>query len=455
MILVTLDHIFEPGDGADAMDNDRVPGLATKSHSMVGYLDGNRLEGCIVKFENLQHVVSTATLNPNTDYYIEFGLSVNNYLDGGPNVGKLAEAIESTQNIHLLFSHGWDLYSSRVYGWVKPHTTLQCVYDRIAMHKEAFKNIDNSRIHYWVGNTVEVKKLQTHFPGADVRYYSIYPMRMIAKQYESDLDFYEVPDKSKKRNKHFLCMNNYDKAHRTDTVKYIIDAELESKFNLSYLKPDDQSLQRILDGKFEMDNIEQWQDVVSHDVINDCYLYIATETHCEPIWKFGRVDDQNYKHDTLIFLKEDKEKWQGMEIPIDGWISEKSLKSMYYGLPIMIVGIPGQLKVLKDLGFETFPEFYDESYDSISYYGERFEIIKQNIHRLSNTPIDEIHELYYSDSVQNKLRHNKQLFMQMIRSDPYMQFYNYGEIREDEFLENNPKSTFFQFHDKVFKDGSV
>ena len=448
MILVTLDHIFEPGDGADAMDNDRAPGLVTKSHSMVGYLEGNKLEGRIVKFKNLQHVVSTATLNSNTDYYIEFGLSVNNYLDHGPNVQKLADAVEQIPNIHLLFSHGWDLYSSRVYGWVEPHTTLQCVFDRIDLHKKAFENIDNSRIHYWIGNTTEVKKLQGHFPGADIRYYSIYPMRMIAKQYESGVNFYEMPNNSKKRNKHFLCMNNYAKAHRTDTVKYIIDAELESKFNLSYLKPDDPSLQRILDGKFEMDNIEQWQDVVTHDVINDSYLYIATETHCEPIWKFGRNDGKGYNHDTVIFSKTDKEKWQGMEIPIDGWISEKSLKSMYYELPIMIVGLPGQLKVLQDLGFETFPEFYDESYDSISYYGERFDIIKQNMHRLSNTPIEEIHELYYSENVQEKLKHNKQQFIQMIKNDPYMDFYDYINCDPNTFSDKFP--TFSEYQNKVF-----
>ena len=449
MILVTLDYIFEPGDGADAMDNDRAPGLVTRSHSMVGYLEGNKQEGRTVKFKNLQHVIGTAPLNPNTDYYIELGLSVNNYLDDGPNVQKLADAVEQIPNIHLLFSHGWDLYSSRVYGWVKPHTTLQCVFDRIALHKKAFENIDNKRIHYWVGNTAEVKKLQGHFPGADVRYYSIYPMRMIAKQYENQLPFYKAPDTTTSRTKHFLCMNNYAKAHRTDTVKYIIDAEFESKFNLSYLKPDDESLQRILDGKFEMNNIEQWQDVVSHDIVNDSYLYIATETHCEPLWKFGRHDGQDCKYDNVIFKKTDKEKWQSMEIPIDGWVSEKSLKSMYYELPIMIVGIPGQLKVLQDLGFETFPEFYDESYDSISYYGERFDIIKQNIHRLSNTPIEEIHELYYSDSVQDKLRHNKQLFIQMVKNDPYMQFYDYINCDADTYIKKFP--AFSEYQDKVFK----
>ena len=451
MILCQMEYLFEPSDSQDCMHNDRAPGVATRSHSRVGFLPGMIKEGRVQNFCNIDHLISSALSNGNLTFYLELGLSVNNYLDAGPNVQKLADAVEQIPNIHLLFSHGWDLYSSRVYGWVKPHTTLQCVYDRIAMHKEAFKNIDNSRIHYWVGNTVEVKKLQTHFPGADVRYYSIYPMRMIAKQYDSGLDFYEVPDKSKKRNKHFLCMNNYAKAHRTDTVKYIIDADLESKFNLSYLKPDDQSLQRILDGKFEMDNIAQWQDVVAHDVVNDCYLYIATETHCEPSWKFGRHDDKNFKHDTDIFLKSETEKRQGMEIPIDGWVSEKSLKSMYYGLPIMIVGIPGQLKVLKDLGFETFPEFFDESYDSISYYGERFEIIKQNILRLSNTSIEEIHKLYHSDSVQDKLRHNKQLFFSMVRNDPYMPFYDYSIAKENAKRHyDDVYPTLEQFLTKVF-----
>jgi hypothetical protein len=122
---------------------------------------------------------------------------------------------------------------------------------------------------------------------------------------------------------------------------------------------------------------------------------------------------------------------------------------MYYELPIMIVGLPGQLKVLQDLGFETFPEFYDESYDSISYYGERFDTIKQNIHRLSSTPIEEIHKLYYSDSVQDKLQHNKQQFIQMVKNDPYMRFYDYTNRNKNNYLEKFP--TFSEYQDKVFK----
>jgi len=38
----------------------------------------------------------------------------------------------------------------------------------------------------------------------------------------------------------------------------------------------------------------------------------------------------------------------------------------------------------------------------------------------------EIHDLYYSDSVQRKLKHNKLLFLDLERDTPYNIFYNYN-----------------------------
>ena len=277
-------------------------------------------------------------------------------------------------------------------------------------------------------------------------------MRMIAKQYENHLPFYSAPTSSVKRRKHFLCLNNYEKTHRTETVRYIIDAEIEDKFNLSYLKPNEPELRRTLDGEFEMHNIEQWQDCISHDLVNDSYLYIATETHSDDKWKFGRVDGKNYNFDTCIFHKEHAEKWESMEIPIRGWISEKTLKSAYYELPIMIVGVPGQLASFKSLGFETFPEFFDESYDTISYQGERFNIIKENIMRLSTMDLDDIHAIYYSDIVQEKLKHNKQNFINMVKNDPFMMFFNYNESNSQSYIKANPNTTFSEFYENVFSE---
>lgn len=63
------------------------------------------------------------------------------------------------------------------------------------------------------------------------------------------------------------------------------------------------------------------------------------------------------------------------------YISEKTLKPIAHLHPFVIVGRPGILKKLKQLGFKTFGEFWDESYDEIQNNSERiikvYELIKQ------------------------------------------------------------------------------
>jgi hypothetical protein len=69
------------------------------------------------------------------------------------------------------------------------------------------------------------------------------------------------------------------------------------------------------------------------------------------------------------------------ETLIDGpvWISEKSFKPIAHYHPYMIAGQPGVLKYLQNLGFETFDNMFDESYDQQAEYAVRVQIIKNNI----------------------------------------------------------------------------
>jgi hypothetical protein len=43
--------------------------------------------------------------------------------------------------------------------------------------------------------------------------------------------------------------------------------------------------------------------------------------------------------------------------------------------------------------------------------------------RLLKMPLKEVHDLYHSDNVQAKLKHNKELFINMIRHDPYLSLF--------------------------------
>jgi len=47
------------------------------------------------------------------------------------------------------------------------------------------------------------------------------------------------------------------------------------------------------------------------------------------------------------------------------FVTEKITKTFYYGHPFILIGGKNVLKELRSMGFETFPELFDESYDSM------------------------------------------------------------------------------------------
>lgn len=75
--------------------------------------------------------------------------------------------------------------------------------------------------------------------------------------------------------------------------------------------------------------------------------------------------------------------------------SEKTLKPMLMKKPFLLLGPPKTLKFLKDLGFKTFDQWWDESYDCISNHNLRLEAIYdliQSILRKSDNELKDILE---------------------------------------------------------------
>jgi len=71
-------------------------------------------------------------------------------------------------------------------------------------------------------------------------------------------------------------------------------------------------------------------------------------------------------------------------------ITEKTFRAFLHKRPFIVVGVPGSIKQLKKLGFKTFDDFWDESYDDIQDPNVRMEklfaivqsICSQNITQL-------------------------------------------------------------------------
>ena len=95
--------------------------------------------------------------------------------------------------------------------------------------------------------------------------------------------------------------------------------------------------------------------------------------------------------------------------------SEKLHKPLIHGHPFILFSYnddigefaTGMLSRLKEWGFETFPELFDESYDEISNVDVRRNNFKQQILRLCNMETKELHKL--CESVVDKCIHNQKI----------------------------------------------
>jgi hypothetical protein len=83
-------------------------------------------------------------------------------------------------------------------------------------------------------------------------------------------------------------------------------------------------------------------------------------------------------------------------------LTEKSYKPFALYQPMLIVGQAGSLSFLKNQGFETFDNIFDESYDQEPDFNQRLKLIIENLNQFKMEP--------YSPITWEKLRHNHNHF---------------------------------------------
>lgn len=89
------------------------------------------------------------------------------------------------------------------------------------------------------------------------------------------------------------------------------------------------------------------------------------------------------------------------------FITEKTYRAIALGHIFLICGQRGTLKHLKQAGFQTFDDLFDESYDDIISFSQRWAIIKKNLELWISMPESAKRE-YYIKSF-DKLVYNQNL----------------------------------------------
>jgi hypothetical protein len=84
-------------------------------------------------------------------------------------------------------------------------------------------------------------------------------------------------------------------------------------------------------------------------------------------------------------------------------VSEKIFKPLAFQHPFIVYGSEGTLRYLQALGFETFDNLWDETYDSITSDSARFDAVTRTVKSAVQKPLLDL-------LTQNKLQHNRERF---------------------------------------------
>jgi hypothetical protein len=74
--------------------------------------------------------------------------------------------------------------------------------------------------------------------------------------------------------------------------------------------------------------------------------------------------------------------------------SEKTVNAIKAGRPFIVASSAGTLEYLRQHGFKTFSEFWDESYDLEENHERRLQMILKVIDYIDSMSVEKLQELY-------------------------------------------------------------
>ena len=209
----------------------------------------------------------------------------------------------------------------------------------------------------------------------------------------------------KKRKKKYTCLNRIDKSHRRYTAVSLWKRNLAKCGFLSYgfRKFTYEGLQESEwhDDPAEYDPIEWDIPLYEWKRFSDSRPWSADELTVEEHNHHWHVEKQHYDQAYWNFVTETG----CSNVP---FLSEKTFKPIANLQPFIILGDKGSLKLLQDLGYKTFGDYIDESYDKIEVTDTRIRKATRQAIELARMSHKEHVKLMHE--IKPILEHNQQHF---------------------------------------------
>ena len=210
----------------------------------------------------------------------------------------------------------------------------------------------------------------------------------------------------------FLSWNRRLRTHRIILALTLEQLGVVDRSYVSFAKQSDenssQTVNNLIAGIKEHDNIYglKFNQLFSEEVVNTFLnrlpLVIDGETDVNIMCEDFHFTKDFYNNSLVSLVTE-----TNYDTP-ECTLTEKSFKPMFNKHPFIIIGVPGALQGLRDLGFKTFSNFWDESYDNEPQPGRRFNLIKNVLANIASWNEQQI--LTFKNRVKPILDHNYRMF---------------------------------------------
>lgn len=200
---------------------------------------------------------------------------------------------------------------------------------------------------------------------------------------------------NKKKSKHFLCLNRHvDRPHRYAFGLFVEKYNLWDKGNFTFLVCPEEKDDDALIEAFNLQTAKEFS-IFKKQFHNKIPVQIDTKYLLNNIQfsHFGTTSiyyKPIYEETAINIVTETTFRKNSV------FLSEKTFHPIINLQPFIMFASNGQLAELRKLGFKTFGNMIDESYDDESDNHKRFKMVCDEILRLSNMSIDDINELFFA-----------------------------------------------------------
>lgn len=213
-----------------------------------------------------------------------------------------------------------------------------------------------------------------------------------------------------KKEKYFLMYNrNSSRLHRPWFVYNLYKNDLLDDGLVSLMQVDDYDEFIKKDGDYsELDLSKEDIDLLRKNTPN-FYPRWIDEPDSNKVAEFhnflSRKDEYEKTYFTIVSETNSQKEFR--------FLTEKTVKPIMNYHPFLILGNPGSIMQLQDMGFKTFSEFWDESYDTELDLKKRVNMIIEQVKILTNKSFEEWNKILVN--MEPILRQNKNLLIKMER----------------------------------------